>query len=1276
MTRIRFQRVASVACLLAVILGGHRTTTAADPDPEALQFFEKRIRPVLAEKCYRCHSSEAEKLKAGLQVDHIEHLLEGGDTGPAIVPGNPDESFLVETLRYGDPDFQMPPKGKLDDAVIADFEKWVAMGAPWPQETVPEWSVTGVKVDGSDAIMEAFDLEKRRSEHWSWQPITAPEFPAVRQDDWPARDLDHFVLAGLEKADLVPAEAAAPEIWLRRVTFDLVGLPPTPDEITEFLRQKETVPGDSDVAEQAVVDRLLASPQFGERWARHWMDLARFAETCGHEFDYPIPHAWRYRDYLIDAYNLDLPYDQFLVEHLAGDLLDEPRLDADTGTNASVVGTGFWFLHEAVHAPTDIRGDEADRVDNQIDVFSKSFLGLTVACARCHDHKFDAISTADYYAMAGYLQSSRRQEVFLDPHAGIAKASEQADAIRQDGQTALATAFGTPAENDDAAREFSRYLLAASALLEAHATSPGERAEGIFEDFESGYGDWQIEGEAFGRAPAKGAFAGNQKLEGFLGKGLVNTWIRSDKLTGRARSPEFVIETSYLHFLIAGGKHPGKTCVNLVIDGKVVETATGENSDHLKPHTWKLDAYRGENARLEIVDEATGGWGHIDVDHFVFSDRERPVFDPTSRDISPDLVKRIAAQHGSLDEGTLLRWAELLQNEVLDSADHPLHAWKHPEKAAELARRAKEMGHRFAEAISRTTLLSDFQKGEAEGWTSTGNSFATRPTTSAAWSPGNARTLVTPSGAMTSDFVDARFDGVLRSPTFELTHSHLHLRMKSKAAKVRLVIDGHYMNHFHQLLLKGTLLKSNATESEDEFRWFTMTGNLDKYLGHRVWIEISDLEGGSVVLDEVRLSNERLPPEPEPVMAEFPSDLPAKATPADVANILGDDWAQALSALPKGNPTPGQVALLNLAWDHRLWPRISPRLVSAEAQMKALKVPKAEFAVALLDGTPEDERVHIRGSHQKLGEAVPRRNLDALGGTAAPRDSSGRLELARELVTEANPLVRRVAVNRIWHQLFGRGLVPTVDDFGVMGQAPSHPELLDHLASDFSGKHGWSTKSLLREIVLSQTYRMSSTPHPSTDLELLAEIDPENLLLHKAPVRRLQAEAVRDAILTVSGRLDPSVGGASVPIHLTAFMEGRGRPGRNGPLDGDGRRSVYTEIRRNFLPPFLLTFDMPIPFNAMGRRSVSNVPAQALALMNDPFVMEQAERWATRVRQSDAANDEAKITTLFLGAFARPPSAAELGQIEAFLASESDESQAWIDLCHALLNKKEFIYLN
>ena len=335
-------------CMALLLWLASNLDAAEKPDHRGLEFFENRIRPVLIDKCYRCHSVGAKKLKAGLMLDHRSRILRGGDSGAAIQPGDPDESLLIETIGYQNADLQMPPKSKLDDTVVADFKKWVALGAPWPEEKAPTRSSDIAVIE-----VEGFDIAKRKASHWSWQPITSPALPGVKNTSWSDQAIDGFILAGLEKASLLPAEEAAPSAWLRRVYFDLIGLPPSPEEIETFMvaRKKHA---DSTDAERAVVDHLLASPHFGERWARHWMDMVRFAETAGHEFDYPIPDAWRYRDYLIRAFNEDLPYDQFLTEHLAGDLIEQPRRHPETQTNESILATGFWFLNETMHAPTDV----------------------------------------------------------------------------------------------------------------------------------------------------------------------------------------------------------------------------------------------------------------------------------------------------------------------------------------------------------------------------------------------------------------------------------------------------------------------------------------------------------------------------------------------------------------------------------------------------------------------------------------------------------------------------------------------------------------------------------------------------------------------------------------------------------------------------------------------------------------------------------------------------------------------------------------------------------
>ena len=375
--------------------------TLATATPEQVTFFENEVRPLLANNCFECHSATAKKLQAGLRVDSLKGILRGGDSGPAIEPGKPGESMIMSAVRYED--FEMPPGGKLAPKDVAILDKWISMGAPWPEEPEPKMGVS----------RQEFDWQQRKIEHWCWQAITPGTPPTVSDSAWPANPIDSFILAKLDAEKLSPAIDADKRTLIRRIYFDLIGLPPTPEQVGAFLDDE------SKYAYEKVVDELLKSPHFGEKWTRHWLDLVRYGETLGHEFDYPLRHAYQYRDYVIRAFNADVPYDQFVHEHVAGDLLEQPRMHPVEEFNESIIGTGFWYLGEACHSPTDVRKDEADRIDNQIDAFSKTFLGMTVACARCHDHKFDPIPTKDYYALSGFIQSSRRQEAMLDPHGKI-----------------------------------------------------------------------------------------------------------------------------------------------------------------------------------------------------------------------------------------------------------------------------------------------------------------------------------------------------------------------------------------------------------------------------------------------------------------------------------------------------------------------------------------------------------------------------------------------------------------------------------------------------------------------------------------------------------------------------------------------------------------------------------------------------------------------------------------------------------------------------------------
>ena len=1080
---------------VAIALATRAVAATATFPAEDLEFFEKRIRPLLAERCYECHSTSAKKLKGGLLLDSRAAVLKGGDTRPAVVPGQPDKSLLIEAVRYGNQDLQMPPKSRLSDAQNADLTEWVKRGAPWPTET----GTTRVAAKG-------FDVQQLKQQHWSWTPPRAEPVPSVKNLAWSTQPVDRFLLAKLEAKQLQPAPPAAPHTLLRRLHFDLTGLPPKPEDVAEFERTSSI--GNRQSAIGNLVDSLLASPAFGERWARHWLDLVRYAETRGHEFEPIIPNAYHYRDYVIRALNADVPYNQFVIEHLAGDLVAKPRLHPDTGGNESILGTGFWFLGEEVHSPVDIRQDECDRMDNRLDVMSKTFLGMTVACARCHDHKFDAISQRDYYALAGFLISST-------------------------------------------------YRQAPFAAMETHREVAAQLAQ-----------------------------------------------LRAD-------------EQGKLLQATARALRPGL--------GRLAETL-------LSPR-------------------------------------------PTAA------------------------WTTALQ-QAKTNPEHPLHAFAAPRGAAQKPKPEPA-------TIAPASVVVDYAKPGPKDWVQDGWSFGPQPA-----QPGEilfgpseqqplAGIVVRPAAVRNPAWNALAPKGVerdggplggwersgqtLRTPDVTLTAGSLWYLVRGSMRA--------YANVASHLIIQGPLHGSLLKEfKDDRNQWRWVEHPLAAYKGQRVHAEFSPIGTAPLAIARVVQADAK------PPLPDAPNDLlhaalsaPEVNSPATIAAALQRTCLNVVAQMENGSlPSPADAALADWLVQNLdlLCPPGSPERLQLAAAAKPALARRAELvariqpitvtAPAMLDGSGVDEFLLVRGQPRNPAERTPRRFLEALSG-AQPQTfatGSGRLELAQHIVDPANPFTARVIVNRVWHHLFGRGLVPTVDNLGVLGQPPSHRELLDHLAVHFVRDLNWSVKRLIRELVLTRAYQMSSAP---TDARA-EQLDPENELLHRMNLRRLEGEAIRDAVLAVSGRLDAKVGGPSVMVHVTHFMDGRGRPG-SGPLDGAGRRSIYTSVRRNFLPPMMLAFDMPIPFTTMGRRNVSNVPAQALILMNDPFIVDQTRVWAKRL--ATVTDPAARVRQMYLAAFSRTPAEHELKDALAFVTAQSQalgaaptDERAWADLGHVLFNVKEFIYLN
>jgi len=900
--------------------------------------FNRDVRPILAARCFNCHGPDAEGRKAGLRLDDPHEAKASRDGHAAIVAGDPDASEVWRRLLSEDPDERMPPKGTPLTAAERDTIKaWIEQGAPY-------------------------------AAHWSWEPVKQADVPAVRDGTWPLGTLDRFVLAELERAGIEPAARADRDTLVRRWSFALTGLPPM---AIEGLDQATTP--------EAAVDLLLASPHFGERFGRHWLDLVRYAETYGHEFDYPIPHAWRYRDYVIRAFNANVPYDRFVLEHLAGDALDEPRMDPEWHADVSAIGTGFWLLAQGTHAPVDVATDEAERIANQVDVMTRTFLGTTVACARCHDHKFDPIAQRDYYALSGSLKSSARTSAWLD--------------------------------------------------------------------------DGRMESARSARVAA-----------------------RSD-LDARVR----------------------------------VSSSTVPGSD--------------------------GG----------------------------SLTATVPAP---------------------------------------------------APPTSALRLLATFEAPMPEGWTAGGAAFARETGERPAIGQRGKAVVQLERDIATSDVGGHALRGWLRSPSFMIDGPYLAHAVRGAGVRVRCVIDGYFLDDHNALLFEG------MTQAPDTGgAWAAVVHDLRRFQGRRAHVEYVD-DGGGVI---------------------------------DVA------WLAFVQS-PELAPMPAPAAA-------------DPALAYELAAIDAQALPESIEALVLAEAGAWNDSVHVRGSAKRLGDSVTRGAMGSLAqGVPAPGAiGSGRLELARMLVERSHPLVARVMVNRIWQHVVGRGLVSTPDDFGALGAAPTHPELLDWLAADFM--RDWDIKRLVRQIALSATFAQSGTSSEQSE-----SLDPTNALLHRAFIRRLDAESVRDAMLALAGRLDRTMGGPGVPTHLTEFMTGRGRPGQSGPLDGNGRRSVYLEVRRNFADSFLATFDLPVPTTTVGRRHESNVPAQALAMMNAPLVHELAARWGACAGASCDGSPASIVriaASMLQDAWGREPATEQVDRCVAFVQAEGGPSPAaWSALAHAILNTKQFLFID
>jgi len=1376
MTTLRITlRLAALSLLLAM---GERSLLGDERD----EFFEARIRPVLVEQCYQCHNS-AKTAEGGLAIDQRAATLKGGDGGAIIVPGKPAESRLLAILRHEVDGLKMPQGGpKLSKSVISDFEKWIAMGAPDPRDKPPT----------VDELAQATSWEAvfaKRKKWWSLQPVRRVEPPVVTSQAWSEHPVDRFVLAKLEEHGLQPAARADKRTLLRRATFALTGLPPTPDEVQAFLADE------SPQAFEAVIDRLLDSPRFGERWARHWMDLVRYCESHGSQGDPELPNAYRYRDYLIRAFNADVPYDQLVREHLAGDLLPQPRWNAADNFNESAIGPAHLRMVELGYVPVDALDDQVKVVDNQIDVYSKAFLGLTASCARCHNHKFDAISQADFYALYGIFASSRPGQVLIDSPALLQKNRDELKQLKQTIRDGLATAWLEAAATlpdqlrEQSQRETKIVDLAASLVRARDSIAAIEdpaRAVVLKKRGQSGNGSlpapdarWSFEGDARdrvgqlhgellggavirnGRLILDGVAANmrtvpldrdihEKTLEAWVtlanleqrGGGVIGLdtpegrffdsivfgemkskhWLAGSDFFNRSQDPGGPAETArpgeLIHVAIVyakdnsitvyrNGERYGMTytkgTVRLFLKGQSRFLFGQRLSDINPPLAGEVEEARAYLRALtaeEVAASFRAGPTGITAEELaeVLSAEQREQLASLKTEQS-----RLHQQITALQAAGNDPWKAVLADARSNNAN-PLHAWHQfttdgPALSAEILRKRwskladfwrSEMTTRREFNQAQFTPLWDLRGEQQQEWFPSGTGLDSAAVAKAAQGATTGR--ATPNGEFSIEFdgervlrgihpagifthgISSRHTGVLLSPRFLIKTNSISVRALGQNSMVRLVIENYPIGN-------GGIYPATRLR-RDELGWLRLDTAYRKG-SHAHFEFITDqAERAFFGAAQIVASNQGETPRETtaPIVSLLQDDSPSSSD--ELALRYADRLQRAVRAWQAQSLSDDDNAFLDFFLRRDLLPtRLAalPQLRESVERYRQLEqgiaIPRR--APGVLEAAAFDQPLFERGQHTRPVQPVPRRGLSLFGSAPFATSQSGRLQLAEQTASAQNPLTARVMVNRLWQHLFGKGIVATVDNFGRLGDQPTHPELLDYLASRFAQDEQWSIKKTLRLLMTSQTWQQVSLASATAQ-----EIDGTNDWLSHMPVRRLEAEAIRDSILAASGQLNPTMYGPGVHVYFVNKTEGGGP---KGPLDGDRRRSIYQRIRRNAANPFLEVFDAPKPSTTRGSRDVTNVPAQSLTMLNDPFVIDQSAKWAALLI-ADGVTSEQRVRRMFEVAFSREPDADELQASLAYLtelaaehgvaaADVSGSVAVWQDFAQSLFCLKEFIYV-
>ena len=1085
--------------------------------------YAKDVQPILQARCYECHGPE--KQKGGFRADSKTHAMQGGDSGDKpIVAGDAEKSHLIKLVRGDDPDNVMPPKGdRLTAAQVDVLARWIQQGATWPEAGAAAAQVV-------------------KPSHWSFAKPVKREPPAVNEPNWARNPIDAFVLAAQQKQGLKPSPEADRHTLVRRAALDLTGLPPTPAEVDAFVN--DATPD----AYEKMIDRLLASPHYGERWSRVWMDIARYADSGGYGSD-PLRHtAWPYRDWVIKAFNRNLPYDQFTIEQIAGDLLPTPTED-------QIIATGF---HRNTMTNTEGGTDDEEwrvaAVKDRTNVTVQAWMGLTMGCTECHTHKYDPITQREYYSFFSFFnQTEDNDQPSEAPTVPVAAPEQQQKLTQINGEIAK-----LQAQMDDP------------------ATLGAKQAEWESTVRDNGAGWTVLEPTSFGssagaalvKQPDNSVLAG-----GTRGQTDLYTVTAAADLKGITAFKLEVLPDPSLPAQGPGRSENGNFVLN---DFKVGLQPAGQGPGKIT----------GRFVRLEL--SGAGRMIHVaELQAFAGADNVATQGAATQSSTGYD-----APPERAIDGNT----DGLFQNKSVTHTKEQDSPWwevdlKQPRELTKLVLWPRTDGGLAGRHDGlRVSVLDENRKPV---WT-----------TVVEKGPDAAHEIV-PGGPAAVPLKEA---------------SATYAQSNFEVAKA---------------------IDADAADKDSGWAVGPQAGKANA----AVFETANDLavEGGASLTFMLAQTY------PDHGIGRFrisatTKSRPVRAIPAGVAEAV------AVAPEQRSDAQKAEVAAY--------FKSIAPHLAASRDRLAQLQKELADVKpaqAAVMRELPAQQRrqtnLLIKGNFLVKGDPVEPAVPAALHAWPAGAPLN-RLGVAMWVVDKENPLTARVAVNRFWASLFGAGIVLTQEDFGIMGQPPTHPELLDWLAVTFQQDLKWDVKAMLKLMMTSATYRQSSKLTPE-----LIEKDATNKYLARAPRLRLEAEAVRDQALALSGLLSRKMHGPSVyppqpdGLWQAAFNGERTYPTSTG--EDKYRRGLYTFWRRTTPYPSMAAFDAPSREQCTVRRIHTSTPIQAFVTLNDPVYVEAAQALARRITAEGGATPEERATFALKLCLARPASPEQVKQVVSLYQSEA-----------------------